>query len=118
MSQYALYITRLTDEALDAFQGEMFTRATRDYLLVYTDKMEKQKFEVVPVPTDIAKKRLTEAESKWLLKCQIDILNSELLKKAPEVVNDINERIDALEEALEKERAKAMEGAADAEQLE
>lgn len=118
MSQYLLYITRLTDEALEAFQSEMFTRATKDYLLIYTDNMEEHPFEVVEVPADIAKKRLTEAESKWLLSCQIDILNSELLKKAPEVIDNINERVDALEEALEKERAKAMEGDTDAEQLE
>lgn len=115
---HKLYITRLTDKALETFEDELFTRATKDYLLIYTDSINEYDFKVVEVPPDMAKERLTDAESKWLLSCQIDILNSELLKKAPEVIENINERIDALEEALEKERAKAVEGDTDAEQLE
>ena len=54
----------------------------------------------------------------WLTKCQVDIINSELMKKAPEVGESINKRIDALEKALEAERVNAREGEADAEQLE
>lgn len=115
---YKLYITRLADKALETFERELFTRATKDYLLIYTDAMSEYDFKVVEVPTDMAKERLTEAESKWLLSCQIDILNSELLKKAPEVMDNINKRVDELEKALEEERAKAREGATDAEQLE
>ena len=84
--------------------------------MVYTDKDIAGEL-VAEVPTD-AWSRLTEAESMWLTKCQVDILNSELLKKAPEVVDDINKRIDALEKALEEERLNAQGGETDAEQLE
>ncbi len=111
-----LFITRLTERALEMFENEPYTRATKDYLLVYTDN-DVASDTVAEVPTD-AWARLTKAESMWLTKCQVDIINSELMKKAPEVVESINKRIDALEKALEAERVNAREGEADAEQLE
>ena len=117
MNNYKLYITRLTDKALDAFAEEMFTRATKDYLLIYTDN-DIQSESVIEIPPEVAKERLTRPESMWLTKCCVDIINSELIKKTPQVIDIINQKVDALEKALEAERERATEGEADAEQLE
>ena len=114
MKTYKLYMTRLTEEALNAFENEPYTRANLQYLLIYTDKMGEHNFPIVEISEDMANERLTEAESKWLLTANLLIINAELAKNAPKVIGDLNAKIDVLEKALEAEKIKLSEGAADA----
>lgn len=111
MTKYKLYMTRMTDEALAAFENEPFVRATSQYILVYTEEIGEHPFPAAEITGEMAEARLTEAETKWLLSCNIAIINSELVKNAPKVMEGLSAKIDALENALENERTKLEEGA-------
>lgn len=101
---YRLYATRLTTENLADLSGERFVRATafpEPYILVYTDKdAPKNGVEIENEREDV----LSDADKLWLCDCQCVAL-MDAARNNPDAIQDMSQRIVALESELQRQRA-------------
>lgn len=99
--KYRLYAMKITQENISYAISQRFNRITSKYILVYkTGSAGKGAVEIKN--SDL--KRLTLTDEKWLLTCNITILQEEALRTAPQTAQYLNDMIDKLEIALEEQQ--------------
>lgn len=99
---YRLYATKFTAENLADLSGERFVRATAlpdPYILVYTDNNAPQNGVEIE-NEDI----ISDADRIWLCDCQCVVL-MDAARNNPNAIQDMSQRIVALENELQRQRA-------------
>lgn len=106
-TKFRLFVLPTTDETVRKAEKARFSRITVDYVLIYkTGKMQN----AVEV-TESEAHRLTEAERRWLLDCNLALIAEKTRENMGGVLQSLSEKVDALEEALKKQK-EIEEGAA------
>ncbi len=105
MTEYKLYALRLNSDSISTAQNTRFARATKDYVLVYSDKAVKGGTEI----TESNLYRLSKDDVKWLRDCNYVIIFEETKKKEKEIANALGEKIELLEKSLKEEKEKESE---------
>lgn len=106
-TKYRLYVLPTTDETVRTAEKMRFSRITADYVLIYRTGRMQNAVEV----TESEAHRLTEAERRWLLDCNLALISEKTRENMGGVLKSLSEKIDALEIALEKQK-QIEEGAA------
>ena len=110
---YRLYALRNNEENMKLASKHRYSRVTAGYVLIYEkdpgiiDDCVKSSYIIIR-EDDIA--RLTERDKEWLTSCNMTILFEEAAKNEDIVLNNINETLQKLEEALKAEADKAVTG--------
>ena len=101
---YRLYALELTHENLRKAESERFSRATTNpapYILVYSEREAPDGAIVISAETA---DRLTASDRQWLADCQAAILAENVKKNQAETIQNLSERIEALEEELRRRK--------------
>lgn len=110
IKSYKLYALPLTNENITLAADERFSRATPapapGYVLVYTGNEKPHgAHEIKENDAEL----LTVADKQWLFDCGVAILAEEIEMQKPEILADLNARIDSLRSELEKETQRLKE---------
>lgn len=99
MLRYRIYAMKATPENIEAAQKKYkYFRATKSYLLVYTEKRKPQGSVLVKDAEQLA-----DADKGWIQGCNIIILD-ELARNNPDTQNQMMGFLSDLERELERER--------------
>lgn len=106
ITTYRLYALPTTLESVVIATQERFARATATpapgYVLIYTDGPQPEGSHHI---TEEQKHLLTEADMRWLAECGATILLETAEQQEPDYMNELAERMAALEEALKQTKA-------------
>ena len=106
-TKYRLYVLPTTDETVRKAEKARFSRITVDYVLIYKTGKMQDGVEV----TESEAHRLTEAERRWLMDCNLALIAERTRENMGGVLQSLSAKVDALEEALKKQK-EIEEGAA------
>ena len=110
IKSYKLYALPLTNENIALAADKRFSRATPvpapGYVLVYTDNEKPRGAHEIK---DNDAELLTVADKQWLFDSGIALLAEEIEMQKPQILADLNERIDSLRSELEKETQRLKE---------
>ena len=99
MLKYRVYAMKVTPENIETAQRKYkYFRATKSYLLVYTEKRKPDKSVLV---RDVG--QLPDADKGWVQGCNIIILD-ELARNSPDTQDQMMGFLSDLERELERER--------------
>ena len=99
MNKYRLYAIPTKPETIDGMGHQRFSRITPEYSLVYTDGQAPM--DGVEM-SDGDAKRLSKADERWLLACNLELIKEELERQMPEMLQRITEKLIQLESILEQ----------------
>ena len=103
ITTYRLYALPPTWDGILAAMCERFSRATATpapgYVLIYTDGKQPNGSTVI---TEENKHLLTDEDQRWLIECGATILAEEAAKQQPILMQNLSERVEALEKELER----------------
>lgn len=92
---YKLYVMEATYDNVLRATAERFYRITADYILVYTSgKAPENSVEF----TESDASRLSDGEAQWLFSINIELLQEQIAKETPQII----ERLKTFMEELEK----------------
>lgn len=107
---YKLYAMELNEDNMKTATKWRFSRGTiapfPGYILIYTDKEAPNGAIEI---TEATANRLSEEDESWLLDCNMLILAEETEKRKPEILKELNERVEMLESVL-KEKTEETNG--------
>ena len=106
-TKYRLFVLPTTDETVRKAEKARFSRITVDYVLIYKTGKMQDGVEV----TESEAHRLTEAERRWLLDCNLALIAEKTRENMGGVLQSLSDKVNALEEALKKQK-EIEEGAA------
>lgn len=98
---FHLYAMNADANGVETAAEQRFSRATPDYILIYT-AAAAPKNSVEIAGSDL--KRLTEADERWLLDCNLILLAEDARDREREILEDAAKKVAALERALEEQR--------------
>lgn len=105
---YRLYVTRTTEEVINAATDLRFVRITPKYTLVYSQNKNIMQniFHSIDYTTigDEELPRLSSADKDWLLECNFTIIAEEAVKNKDLVLQNMTDALKVLEKELEKNR--------------
>lgn len=95
---YKLYALRSTTENLEALVDERFTRATREYLLLYTTQEKPDN------AVEVGLEHLSIADIQWLQACNEVLVMEQMWQHQQDIAAAMGERIEELEIELKKQK--------------
>lgn len=105
---YRLYVTRTTEEVINAATDLRFVRITPKYTLVYSQNKNIMQniFHSIDytIIGDEELPRLSSADKDWLLECNFTIIAEEAVKNKDLVLQNMTDALKVLEKELEKNR--------------
>lgn len=101
-TKYRLWALGMNEQSITAAAEERFSRVNADYVLIYAQR--KPKLPCAEI-TEKEAGRLTKAEAQWLLDCGYTLFNESLKANGGNLAQSIGEKMDALEEALKRQKA-------------
>ena len=108
---YKLFAFSYSHEAVDEAIKHRFNRINGRYVLVYE---EPDKFNTDNIVYHIINENETEYlsddEKVWVLECNIQIITEESLQKQDDIFISFGEKLDLLEQELEKEAEEIQHG--------
>ena len=99
--RFRLWALPYGPEAMEAAYRERFCRVGADYVLIYAAR--KPKLPCAEV-TEQEAHRLTGAETKWLLDCNLTLIAEETQRRSVEILADMSRKLDELEAALKRQQ--------------
>ena len=99
-TKYRLFVLPLNEETVRKAEQARFSRITVDYVLIYKAGTMKNAVEV----TEAEAHRLTEAERRWLLDCNLALIAEKTKENMGGVLQSLSEKVNALETALKKQK--------------
>ena len=105
MTKYRLYVLKTDADGIAKASATRFSRLTGNYILVYTE--EKMQ---APEITEEEIWRLTEMDSRWLLKCNIQLALEDFRGRQEEIAQTVLNKLKIVEDELaKKQRAETAE---------
>lgn len=105
---YRLYVTRTTEDVINAATDLRFVRITPKYTLVYSQNKNIMQniFHSIDytIIGDEELPRLSSADKDWLLECNFTIIAEEAVKNKDLVLQNMTDALKVLEKELEKNR--------------
>lgn len=108
---YRLYVTRTTEEVINAATDLRFVRITPKYTLIYSQNKNIMQniFHSIDytIIGDEELPRLSSADKDWLLDCNFTIIAEEAVKNKDLILQNMTDALKVLEQELEKNRKDA-----------
>lgn len=100
--KYRLWATATNDESMREAEKARFSRVGIAYVLIYARKKpETGKWAEI---TDGSVNALNAEEAQWLWDCNVTLIAEDTAKNRENILRGVNEKLDALEAALRKQR--------------
>ena len=107
--KYTLFAFGTNDNTIELAQKERFCRITPRYVLIYSDTneiIEEHGFQSYIIIGESEKDFLNDGDKEWLFYCNLTIIAEEASKNEELILQNMDDTLKELEEALSKEADK------------
>lgn len=111
--KYNLYALRNNEQNMELAGKHRFSRVTAKYVLIYAEDLgiiDECSTSSYIIIRESDTNRLTERDREWLYSCNLTIIFEEAAKHEDVILNNINDTLNKLEEALQSEAEKSATG--------
>lgn len=100
-TKYRLFALKYGRSAMEIASRERFSRATPDYILIYSDQDGPEGAVEI---TEAELGRLSASDSQWLFDCNAALISEETERRMPEILAELSRKLEALGAELEAAR--------------